>query len=90
MTELYPDIAPGEEVSIAWRDHDFKMACCDCNLVHRLRFRVDGDEVFLSATIDRRSTGQLRRWRGYGPKREFIRGGDDRGGREQDRVRARR
>lgn len=67
MSDLYPDIAPGQEVDISWRDEDIKMACCDCNLVHRLRFRVRGDKIFLSAIIDRRATGQLRRWRGHGP-----------------------
>lgn len=70
MSDLYPDVAPEQEVTVLWRDQDFKMACCDCNLVHRLRLRVNGDKVFLSATIDRRATGQLRRWRGYGPKEE--------------------
>ena len=60
----YPDIGAGEGVRIAWESEDLKFACCDCNLVHRLEFRVEGNEVIISGWRDNRATAQLRRQRG--------------------------
>lgn len=44
----------------------YKMACCDCGLVHRLDFRVvqgehGADRVEFRVRRDNRSTGQVRR-----------------------------
>lgn len=60
----YPDIEPGEEVVFNWQTQDYKMACCDCNLVHRLHFRVEGEYLIMQGWRDNHSTAQLRRYRG--------------------------
>jgi hypothetical protein len=61
---LYPDIAPGQEMGIDWMEKDFLFACCDCHLVHRLRFRVEGDKVIMQVWREDGRTGALRRHRG--------------------------
>ncbi len=38
----FPPVAPGEPYRIEWERKDLKMACCDCGLIHRLRFNVRG------------------------------------------------
>ena len=42
---------------------DYRLACCDCGLVHRFELRVDanGNPNF-RASRDNRATGQRRRW----------------------------
>jgi uncharacterized Zn finger protein len=37
------------------------VACCDCGLVHKMRFRVRDGQVQLMADRDERRTGQRRR-----------------------------
>lgn len=59
----YPDIAIGQAVHVPWRRMDLLMACCDCGLVHRLRFRVKRGTLEIRAWRDNRRTGQVRRWR---------------------------
>jgi len=59
----YPQIEAGQVVKIPWRTEDYKMACCDCDLVHRLRFTVKQNTLELQAWRDNRATGQLRRKR---------------------------
>jgi len=61
----YPPIEPGQRVKIPWRKEDYKMACCDCGLVHRLRFKVlsNSQEIVMQAWRDNRATAQLRRHR---------------------------
>lgn len=40
----------------------YRMACCDCGLVHHLQFRIDDNgNVNFRAARDNRATGQLRR-----------------------------
>jgi phenylalanyl-tRNA synthetase alpha subunit len=57
----YPFIQPGERVQIKWRKEDFKLACCDCGLVHKLRFTIKGGVLTIRGWRDNRATGQLRR-----------------------------
>ena len=52
---------PGEWVQPI-RD-GYKMACCDCGLVHRMDFRVRRGRVQFRAFRDNRSTAMMRRWR---------------------------
>ena len=57
----YAEVAPGEWVKPEMTG--YKMACCDCGLVHRLNFHVDEEgRVWLQAFRDNRATGQTRRW----------------------------
>lgn len=39
----------------------YKMACCDCGLVHELDFRIVKNRIQFRARRHNRSTGQLRR-----------------------------
>lgn len=41
----------------------YKLACCDCGLVHRMDFRIYKGRVQFRAFRNERSTGQMRRWR---------------------------
>lgn len=53
----------GDDEWIRPRHDDFKLACCDCGLVHTMLFRVDPDDGQIEFQIDRdnRATGQMRR-----------------------------
>jgi len=57
----YPQVQPGQRVLVKWRREDYKMACCDCGLVHRLNFTVKGGTLVMRAWRDNRATGQIRR-----------------------------
>src|SRR4051794_26884795 len=39
----------------------FKLACCDCGLVHDVEFWVEGGNVMMRFARDNRATGQKRR-----------------------------
>ncbi len=39
----------------------YRMACCDCGLVHRLDLRIFKGKIQLRAFRDERSTAQMRR-----------------------------
>jgi len=41
----------------------FKLACCDCGLVHRVVIVVENGEIGIAAERDNRATGQRRRKR---------------------------
>lgn len=39
----------------------YKLACCDCGLVHKVDFRLFKRKIQLRVVRDNRSTGQVRR-----------------------------
>lgn len=39
----------------------YKLACCDCGLVHELEFDVEDGRPIFRARRDNRATGQVRR-----------------------------
>lgn len=41
----------------------YKLACCDCGLVHKMDFRVVGGRAQFRVFRDNRATGQIRRWK---------------------------
>lgn len=41
----------------------YKLACCDCGLVHKLDFRVHKRRIQFRAYRDNRATAMIRRWR---------------------------
>ena len=44
----------------------YRIACCDCCLVHRIAFYVDSTgEVAVAFRRDNRRTGQIRRYRSH-------------------------
>lgn len=57
----YPSPRAGEWVQPVRRG--YKMACCDCGLVHQMDFRIKDKRVQFRAFRDNRATGQFRRWR---------------------------
>lgn len=40
---------------------NYRMACCDCGLVHRFQFRIRDGKIQFRAWRDARSTAQKRR-----------------------------
>lgn len=40
----------------------YKMACCDCGLVHDMDFRIEAGRVQFRAARNNRATGQVRRY----------------------------
>ncbi len=60
----YPPIGPGQKVDVDWRHKDYRIACCDCNLVHTFRFAVVGNTLRIRAWREPHRTGALRRHRG--------------------------
>lgn len=56
----YDQKRSGEWVRVG-RAH--RIACCDCGLVHDLRFRGEGRSLEMSATLRERSTAARRRGR---------------------------
>ena len=46
----------------------YRLACCDCGLVHRMQYRVKDGVIEYRCRRDNRATGQIRRHRGKGPK----------------------
>lgn len=63
LSKRYPPLKSGDPTQIRWRKVDLKMACCDCGLVHRVRFKVKGPYLVFRMWRDTRATGQIRRHR---------------------------
>lgn len=57
----YPQLKDGQWQRITNQRH--LIECCDCGLVHLLRFRGRNGKLEFSATRDNRKTGQVRRRR---------------------------
>ena len=58
----YPQVKSGQWVYPA-HGKPYKMACCDCGLVHALYFYIEDDtgQITFQAFRDNRATGQIRR-----------------------------
>lgn len=61
MSGRYPQVEAGEWVQPV--REGYKMACCDCDLVHVLDFRIVKGRVQLRAFRDNRATAAMRRER---------------------------
>ena len=62
--QRFPNIEAGQEIEIDWQKNDLHLACCDCNLVHIIQFRVVGNKIIMQAYRHSRKTAALRRHRG--------------------------
>lgn len=69
MSKQYPTLVEGENGWSEWvrpARKGYRLACCDCALVHNLEFklveRAEGTVILFRAQRNQRSTGQLRRW----------------------------
>jgi len=40
----------------------YKMACCDCGLVHEIDFKIEDDRVWIRSRRNNRSTAMIRRY----------------------------
>ena len=53
-----------------WRRETYRAACCDCGLVHDLRFGVRGNRLVIRVRRNNRATGQIRRWHGLACRKQ--------------------
>ena|ERR1035437_7004994 len=51
----------------------YKIACCDCGLVHKIDFRIKDKRIEIRFNLDNRATGQIRRRNHYGIKNKECR-----------------
>lgn len=63
MKRSYPLIENGEVVELEYRKNRFKIACCDCGLVHIFSFVVKGEKIYFKVERDKRATSQMRRYK---------------------------
>jgi len=59
----FPQKRGGECVFINWKHTKFVWMCCDCKLIHRWEFDVEGDVLKLRAWRDDELTKQYRNHR---------------------------
>lgn len=60
-TTKYTQVYDGDTIEVIGRHH--KISCCDCGLVHLLKFRMRGSVITFKAFRDNRATAQRRRKR---------------------------
>lgn len=71
VSRKYPEIKQGEAFELNWHKRDLMMSCCDCGLVHRIRFIVKGRRIRVRMWRMNRHTGQVRRWNNIKVKETF-------------------
>lgn len=59
MGRKYKKVQAGEWVQPLRKG--YRMACCDCGLVHVMNFRMVGRKIQFQAFRDQRATGQIHR-----------------------------
>lgn len=62
--QRYTNMVDGDIATVKHGDH-FYLACCDCDLVHKITATYDPDNQMIVLTLcrDNRRTGQVRRWK---------------------------
>lgn len=65
----YTDKKDGEWSKVIGRKH--LLMCCDCGLVHLLKFRIRKGKIEFQGFRDNRATGQARRHRRIKVKKKF-------------------
>lgn len=61
--KLYPKVYSNEWVQPI--TNGYKMACCDCGLIHEMDFKIVKNRVQFRARRNNRATGQFRRYNYY-------------------------
>jgi len=56
----FPEIEDGEAIEFNWRRQDLRFACCDCGLVHRIRFAIVRDTLRMRTHKDYEGTAYYR------------------------------
>lgn len=67
----YPRMIEGEDGWCEWQhpEEDYKMACCDCGLIHNMQFQLSADNKLLfRASRNNRATAAMRRHKQPGDK----------------------
>lgn len=59
--EDFPQRKPGEPVRLNWKNQVLRFACCDCALVHNIKFAVKGERLTLRAYRNKRLTAHFRK-----------------------------
>ncbi len=57
----FPQRKPNETIKVNWENQVLRWACCDCALVHNIRFSVKGQTLTLRATINKTLTKRFRK-----------------------------
>ncbi len=63
MTRRYPKVSANEWVQPVRKG--YRMACCDCGLVHEIDFRVVKRRIQFRVRRNNRSTAMMRRHKGW-------------------------
>lgn len=56
-------VVEGRWYSIAWGKEPFLEECCDCGLVHKVKYRLRRGRIEVSYSVDQRRTKAARRLR---------------------------
>lgn len=67
MTSKYERLADGAGVEVT-HGKMFKLACCDCGLVHKVVIVADGKKIGVALARDKRATAAMRRGRKFPDK----------------------
>jgi len=57
----FPQRKPNEPIKVNWKTQTLRWACCDCALVHNIKFAVDGDILTFKATVNKKLTERFRK-----------------------------
>lgn len=49
------------------RRKGYKLRCCDCGLVHRVDFKLEGKHILFRVFRDNRATAAVRRYKSFNP-----------------------
>ena len=52
-----------EKLDFNWRKQILRFQCCDCGLVHDVKYIIAGRRIRVITTRNNRATGQIRRHR---------------------------
>jgi len=52
-----------EKLDFNWRKQILRFQCCDCGLVHDIKYIAKGCRIKIITTRNNRATGQIRRYR---------------------------
>jgi hypothetical protein len=62
MAERYDLVYDGESINVNYKENSLDWACCDCGLVHRFEYYIEGDVLKIYSWRENRATAALRRY----------------------------
>ncbi len=70
MVSKYRELRDDEETVVDTKTDVFKVACCDCGVVHYISITVRTEDVVgVKFNRDKRATGQVRRQGSFGSRK---------------------